>query len=103
MRPYLEDWRGMYRGRARLVVKPASTEEVAGVVAIRHHAGIPVVPPGGHTSPFGASTHAADGGANVPSLVPMHPGPHPHPSNHTTHPHAGLLPAPLLTTVTVAH
>src|SRR3546814_19079255 len=75
MRPYLEDWRGMYRGRARLVVKPASTEEVAGVVAICHQAGIPVVPQGGNTSLCGASPPAGDGEAIVLSLGRLPRGP----------------------------
>ena len=48
-KPYLSEWRGVYAGRAALVARPASTEEVSKVVAICHEAGIPVVPQGGNT------------------------------------------------------
>ena len=32
--PFLEDWRGRYRGKALCVVLPASTEQVAAVVTL---------------------------------------------------------------------
>src|SRR3546814_5355983 len=81
----------MYRGRARLVVKPASTEEVAGVVAICHQAGIPVVPQGGNTSLCGASTPADDGEAIVLSLVRMHRVRDLDAANHTVTVEAGCI------------
>jgi len=56
MRPHLEDWRGLYKGAARAVVKPANTQEVSEVVAACAAAGIAIVPQGGNTSLCGAST-----------------------------------------------
>ncbi len=53
--PYNTDWRGRYHGDAAVVVKPASTAEVAAVVRICHEKRIAIVPQGGNTSQCGAS------------------------------------------------
>jgi FAD/FMN-containing dehydrogenase len=53
--PYLADWRGRYRGEAEAVVRPASTAEVAAVVAACAQAGVAVVPQGGNTGLCGGS------------------------------------------------
>lgn len=50
---YETDWTRRYHGDARLVVRPASTEEVAAVLAVCHKAGAPVVPQGGNTGLVG--------------------------------------------------
>ncbi len=47
--PHLEDPRGTYRGSANLLLRPANTAEVAGVVRLCHAAGVAVVPQGGNT------------------------------------------------------
>ena len=47
--PYLVEARGLYRGATRLVVRPASTAEVAAVVRICAEAKLPIVPQGGNT------------------------------------------------------
>ncbi|WP_366554316.1 FAD-binding oxidoreductase [Aquibaculum sediminis] len=47
--PYLRDQRGRYVGNAPLVVRPASTEEVAQVVRLCAEAEVPLVPQGGNT------------------------------------------------------
>ncbi len=50
MAPYLEEWRRMSHGaRARLIARPASTEQVAEVVRICAEAGAEIVPQGGNT------------------------------------------------------
>src|SRR5207245_11012957 len=54
--PYLVDWRGRYRGAARAVVRPASTEEIAAVVRICGEEGAAIVPQGGNTSMCGGAT-----------------------------------------------
>jgi FAD/FMN-containing dehydrogenase len=54
--PLLRDERGLYRGAAALVVRPASTEECAAVVRVCHDARIGVVPQGGNTSYCGGAT-----------------------------------------------
>ena len=52
---YEVDWREAYHGRAAAVVRPASTEEVARVVALLAELRIPIVPQGGNTSLCGGS------------------------------------------------
>ena len=54
MAPYLTDWRGRYTGKARALVRPASTREVAEVVCACAEAGVAMVPQGGNTSHCGA-------------------------------------------------
>jgi FAD/FMN-containing dehydrogenase len=50
---YETDWTRRWRGRARCVVRPATTEEVARVLAACHEAMAPVVPQGGNTGLVG--------------------------------------------------
>ncbi len=50
---YEIDWRKRWRGRARLVVRPGSTEEVAAVVRACAEFGASVVPQGGNTGLVG--------------------------------------------------
>ncbi|CAB4869705.1 unannotated protein [freshwater metagenome] len=52
---YETDWTGRFHGAARLVVRPASTDEVAAVVAICAQHGAAIVPQGGNTGLVGAS------------------------------------------------
>jgi FAD/FMN-containing dehydrogenase len=51
--PYLVEARDLYRGATRLVVRPASTAEVAEVVRICAEAKLPIVPQGGNTGLVG--------------------------------------------------
>jgi len=91
MRPHLEDWRGLFKGKARLLVKPASTEEVAGVVAACSEAGIPIVPQGGNTSLCGASTPDDTGDEIVLSLARMNRVRGLDAANHTITVEAGCI------------
>jgi FAD/FMN-containing dehydrogenase len=50
---YAVDWTGRFRGHAPAVLRPADTAEVAGVLAVCHRAGVPVVPQGGNTGLVG--------------------------------------------------
>lgn len=59
--PFVADWRGQYRGRAALVVKPGTAQEVAQVVAILAEAGVGIVPQAGNTSLCGASVPDGSG------------------------------------------
>ncbi len=52
---YLTDWRKQYSGPAECVVRPASTAEVARVVALCAREGVAVVPQGGNTGLCGGS------------------------------------------------
>jgi FAD/FMN-containing dehydrogenase len=71
MAPFLSDWRGRYHGRARAVVLPRDTAEVAAVVAACAQAGVAMVPQGGNTGLCGGATPLADGAAVVISLARM--------------------------------
>ncbi|MCC2955468.1 FAD-binding oxidoreductase [Massilia sp. IC2-477] len=68
MAPYLADWRGRFTGRARAVVLPADTHEVAKVVAACAAARVPIVPQGGRTGLVLGSVPDASGTAIVLSL-----------------------------------
>ena len=69
MAPFLSDWRGRYPGRARAVVRPRDTAEVAAGVAACAQAGVAMVPQGGNTGLCGGATPLADGAAVVISLA----------------------------------
>src|SRR5512134_2035600 len=71
LEPYLLDHRGRYRGAARALVRPASTEEAAAVVTLCRDARAPIVAQGGNTSLCGAATPSAVGDAVVLSLARM--------------------------------
>jgi FAD/FMN-containing dehydrogenase len=51
--PYLREWRDMYGGRASVVVRPGTVDEVAQVLALAHAHGIAVVPQAGNTGLVG--------------------------------------------------
>jgi FAD/FMN-containing dehydrogenase len=57
--PYETDWTRRWSGRARFVVRPADTAEVATVVAVCAAAGAPVVPQGGNTGLVGGAVPRA--------------------------------------------
>jgi len=60
MAPRLRDERGLYEGRAGMLVRPANTAETAAVVALCHEAGVPIVPQGGNTGLVGGATPDTD-------------------------------------------
>ena len=51
--PHLVEWRDKYKGETPLLVRPASTEEVAAVVKICAETKTPIVPQGGNTGLVG--------------------------------------------------
>lgn len=67
---YETDWTGRFRGSARCVVRPASTEEVAGVLRACSAVAAAVVPQGGNTGLVGGSVPR--GGEVVLSLRRLH-------------------------------
>lgn len=71
MAPCLVDWRGRYRGAARCIVRPGSTDEVAAVVRVCLEANVAMVPQGGNTSHCGASIPDMSGEAVLVSLSRM--------------------------------
>jgi FAD/FMN-containing dehydrogenase len=64
---YERDWTGRFGGEARLVVRPGTTEEVAGVIRACAAAGAAVVPQGGNTGLVGGGVPR--GGEVVVSLA----------------------------------
>jgi FAD/FMN-containing dehydrogenase len=71
LEPYVVDWRGVYRGAAAAVVRPASTGQVAAVMKLCAETGTPLVPQGGNTGMCGASVPNAGGNEVVLSLARM--------------------------------
>jgi FAD/FMN-containing dehydrogenase len=69
--PYVTDWRERYRGRARAVVRPGSTAEVAAIVHCCAERRVPVVPQGGNTGLCGGATPHAAGDEIVLTLARM--------------------------------
>ncbi|PKP94227.1 MAG: hydroxyacid dehydrogenase [Alphaproteobacteria bacterium HGW-Alphaproteobacteria-16] len=69
--PWLEDWRGRYRGTAPAILQPDSTEAAAAMVTLATGLGVPLVPQGGNTSMVGGATPPADGSALIVSLRRM--------------------------------
>src|SRR6516162_8166391 len=59
--PYLVEARRLYHGATGLVVRPASTKEVAAVVRICAEAGLAIVPQGGNTGLVGGGVPPQDG------------------------------------------
>ena len=55
MKPYTVDWRKQYAAPAECVVRPASTQELAQVVALCARESVAVVPQGGNTGLVGGS------------------------------------------------
>lgn len=69
--PKLVEPRGLYRGKAALALAPASTEEVAAIVALAHETGTVVVPQGGNTGLVGGQTPDESGGAILLSTAKL--------------------------------
>ncbi|MBU3730826.1 MAG: FAD-binding oxidoreductase [Beijerinckiaceae bacterium] len=72
MAPYLKEWRGLFPGKARCVVRPAHTQEVASVLQFCHTHRIPLVPQGGNTGLVGGQTPWQSGDEIVLSLQRLH-------------------------------
>jgi FAD/FMN-containing dehydrogenase len=69
--PLLIDWRRRYRGRTPLLVRPASTPEVAEVVRLCAQSRVPIVAQGGNTSLCGGSIPSEMGDEILLSLSRM--------------------------------
>ncbi|BAL25426.1 FAD-binding oxidoreductase [Azoarcus sp. KH32C] len=71
MGPYLNDWRGRYRGNAIAVVRPTDVDQVSAVVRACVASGVAIVPQGGNTGLCGGATPLEDGQSVVLSLSRM--------------------------------
>jgi FAD/FMN-containing dehydrogenase len=68
MVPYLKEWRDLFRGTARAVVRPGSTAEVAALVKLAAEIGTILVPQGGNTGLVGGQIPVTDGREIILSL-----------------------------------
>lgn len=91
MEPNLVEDRGLFHGRAQMVVKPISAAEVSGVLKLCNEAGIPVVPQGGNTSLCGGSVPFETGNEIVLSLARMNKVRSIDPLNYTMTVEAGCV------------
>jgi FAD/FMN-containing dehydrogenase len=71
MEPWLTDWRGRFRGRARALASPGSTAELAALVRLCAEHRIPIVPQGGNSGMCGGATPDDEGTALLLSLRRM--------------------------------
>jgi D-lactate dehydrogenase (cytochrome) len=55
MAPYLHEERGLYQGKAALVLRPGTTDEVASIVQACAKAGVKIIPQGGNTGLCGGA------------------------------------------------
>ena len=68
---YLNDERGLFHGASPLVLRPASTEQVAAIVTLCSEARVGVVPQGGNTGLVGGSVPGESGAEVVIALARM--------------------------------
>ena len=66
--PWLTDWRGRWTGTSAALLEPATTAEVAILVALAGEHKVGLVPQGGNSSMVGGATPPADGSALLLSL-----------------------------------
>lgn len=69
--PRLAEPRGLYRGKAALVMTPRSTEEVAAIVRLAQETKTPIVPQGGNTGLVGGQTPDQSGAAILLSTAKL--------------------------------
>ncbi len=68
MAPWLQDWRGLYQGRAAALLSPGSVDEVSDIVRLAAQHGVTLVPQGGNTSMVGGATPDQSGMSFIVSL-----------------------------------
>ena len=66
--PFVTERRGLFSGRASLVLRPGSVEEVSRILALATETRTPIVPQGGNTGLVGGQTPDMSGGQIVLSL-----------------------------------
>jgi D-lactate dehydrogenase (cytochrome) len=100
--PHLVERRGLYRGATALVLRPASTEEVADIVGMCAAARVAIVPQGGNTGLCGGGVPAEDGHNVVVALDRMNRIRGLDPVNFTVTAEAGVILANLQTAAEAA-
>ncbi|MEM9404145.1 MAG: FAD-binding oxidoreductase [Pseudomonadota bacterium] len=71
LEPHLTEWRGTWRGRTALMVRPATTEQVAAVVRACRESSVAIVPQGGNTGLCGGAIPDESGRQILLSLSRM--------------------------------
>jgi FAD/FMN-containing dehydrogenase len=71
MAPYLHEERGLYQGKAALVLRPGNADEVARIVSACAASNTPIVPQGGNTGLCGGATVHDDASEVIVSLGRM--------------------------------
>jgi FAD/FMN-containing dehydrogenase len=71
LRPHLTEWRGVYEGRALIMVKPQTTDEVVAIVRACADCNTAIVPQGGNTSMCGGAVPDASGEQVILNLSRM--------------------------------
>ncbi len=69
MAPYLVEWRDRYHGKAALVLKPGTAEEVAAILKLANETKTAIVPQGGNTGLVGGQIPFESGHEVVVSLA----------------------------------
>jgi FAD/FMN-containing dehydrogenase len=69
--PFLKEWRDLYVGRAAVILKPGSTQEVSSILALANAEGVGVVAQGGNTGLVGGQIPSETGAEIVLSLARM--------------------------------
>ena len=71
LQPYVTEWRGVYEGRALIMVKPRTTDEVVAIVRACADNDTAIVPQGGNTSMCGGAVPDASGEQVILNLSRM--------------------------------
>ncbi len=71
MAPYLEELRGLYRGKAAVILQPGSTADVSKILKLAHETNTTIVPQGGNTGLVGAQIPFSSGSEIVLQLGRM--------------------------------
>lgn len=71
LQPHVTEWRGIYEGRALIMVKPRTTDEVAAIVRACADSDTAIVPQGGNTSMCGGAVPDASGEQVILNLSRM--------------------------------
>ena len=71
LQPHVTEWRGIYEGRALIMVKPRTTDEVAAIVRACADNDTAIVPQGGNTSMCGGAVPDASGEQVILNLSRM--------------------------------
>ena len=95
---YLTDWLGKWHGAAAVIVRPATTAEVAEIVRVCHETRTPIVPQGGNTGMSGGATPDASGEQVLLSLSRMNRIRDVDPVNNTLTADAGVILSTIHTT-----